>query len=316
MAEGQQLTENKDIHNSRLELVFEKRIPGLRVTEAVRHRDFIMRSKHFHEDIEVHFILSGQRLLFVDKETYHLTAHSCAMVDHDLVHRTSIVPGAPPDHHNFIIHLDRSVFDGLFRALGLHGFDWFGSTYGGIVRFSDEDWALIMSIITAFKDACQGSLRGSGDIESVNSFLYLQAVELAGIYARARKEEVNRQNLVDSADQGMVVTTGIHKKVHEIALYLQEHMDENVTLEQVAEHFYMSKSYLTRVFRSVTGFSVIEYVTFLRVRKAQKLLRESDMPITDISSSLGFGNITYFEKVFKQTTGSTPGRYRKGLGKI
>ena len=87
MAEGQQLTENKDIHNSRLELVFEKRIPGLRVTEAVRHRDFIMRSKHFHEDIEVHFILSGQRLLFVDKETYHLTAHSCAMVDHDLVHR-------------------------------------------------------------------------------------------------------------------------------------------------------------------------------------------------------------------------------------
>lgn len=95
MAEGQQLTENKDIHNSRLELVFEKRIPGLRVTEAVRHRDFIMRSKHFHEDIEVHFILSGQRLLFVDKETYHLTAHSCAMVDHDLVHRTSIVPGAP-----------------------------------------------------------------------------------------------------------------------------------------------------------------------------------------------------------------------------
>ena len=94
-------------------------------------------------------------------------------------------------------------------------------------------------------------------------------------------------------------------------MYLQGHTGDNVTLDEVAKQFYMSKSYLTRVFRNITGFSVIEYITYIRVRKAQQLLIDSDTSITDIADICGFGNVTYFEKVFKQMTGQTPGQYRK-----
>ena len=73
----------------------------------------------------------------------------------------------------------------------------------------------------------------------------------------------------------------------------------------------MSRSYLTRSFRNVTGFSVVEYMTYIRIQKAQQLLRESDRSITEIADLCGFGNITYFEKVFKTTTGHTPVQYRK-----
>ena len=75
-----------NLHNSRLELVFEKRIPGLRVSEAVRHHRFIMRSRHVHETIELHFLLEGQRLMFVDRETYRLSPHSAIVVNHNLIH--------------------------------------------------------------------------------------------------------------------------------------------------------------------------------------------------------------------------------------
>lgn len=302
-----------NLHNSRLELVFEKRIPGLRVSEAVRHHRFIMRSRHVHETIELHFILEGQRLMFVDRETYRLSPHSAIVVNHNLIHKTSTAPGFPPDHHNFILQLDRSRFDQILRVAGLRGFDDFGERFNGVATFNDSEWRLILAVISEFKAMCEeDKMGGTVSMEDAHDFLYLQTLELASIFAKARRRllqaelEVNQKAVPET-----VVKTGVHQKVHEVALYLQTHIHESVSLEELAQRFFMSRSYLTRSFRNVTGFSVVEYMTYIRIQKAQQLLRESDRSITEIADLCGFGNITYFEKVFKTTTGHTPVQYRK-----
>ena len=285
-----------NLHNSRLELVFEKRIPGLRVSEAVRHHRFIMRSRHVHETIELHFILEGQRLMFVDRETYRLSPHSAIVVN-----------------HNFILQLDRSRFDQILRVAGLRGFDDFGDRFNGVATFNDSEWRLILAVISEFKAMCEEDKMGAAvSMEDAHAFLYLQALELASIFAKARRRllhaelEANQKVVPET-----VVKTGVHQKVHEVALYLQTHIHESVSLEELAQRFFMSRSYLTRSFRNVTGFSVVEYMTYIRIQKAQQLLRESDRSITEIADLCGFGNITYFEKVFKTTTGHTPVQYRK-----
>ena len=309
------MAEHRDVnlHNSRLELVFEKRIPGLRVSEAVRHHRFIMRSRHVHETIELHFILEGQRLMFVDRETYRLSPHSAIVVNHNLIHKTSTAPGFPPDHHNFIMQLDRSRFDQILRVAGLRGFDDFGDRFNGVATFNDSEWRLILAVIAEFKAMCtEDKNGGTVSMEDAHAFLYLQALELASIFAKARRRllhaelEANQKVVPET-----VVKTGVHQKVHEVALYLQTHIHESVSLEELAQRFFMSRSYLTRSFRNVTGFSVVEYMTYIRIQKAQQLLRESDRSITEIADLCGFGNITYFEKVFKTTTGHTPVQYRK-----
>ncbi len=309
------MAEHRDVnlHNSRLELVFEKRIPGLRVSEAVRHHRFIMRSRHVHETIKLHFILEGQRLMFVDRETYRLSPHSAIVVNHNLIHKTSTAPGFPPDHHNFILQLDRSRFDALLNAAGLKGFDDFGDRFNGVASFDDSEWRLVLSVISEFKAMCtEDKNGGTVSMEDAHAFLYLQALELASIFAKARRRllraelEANQKAIPET-----VVKTGVHQKVHEVALYLQTHIHESVSLEELAQRFFMSRSYLTRSFRNVTGFSVVEYMTYIRIQKAQQLLRESDRSITEIADLCGFGNITYFEKVFKTTTGHTPVQYRK-----
>ena len=309
------MAEHRDVnlHNSRLELVFEKRIPGLRVSEAVRHHRFIMRSRHIHETIELHFILEGQRLMFVDRETYRLSPHSAIVVNHNLIHKTSTAPGFPPDHHNFILQLDRSRFDQILRVAGLRGFDDFGDRFNGVATFNESEWQLILSVISEFKAMCEEDKMGAAvSMEDAHAFLYLQALELASIFAKARRRllhaelEANQKVVPET-----VVKTGVHQKVHEVALYLQTHIHESVSLEELAQRFFMSRSYLTRSFRNVTGFSVVEYMTYIRIQKAQQLLRESDRSITEIADLCGFGNITYFEKVFKTTTGHTPVQYRK-----
>ena len=309
------MAEHRDVnlHNSRLELVFEKRIPGLRVSEAVRHHRFIMRSRHVHETIELHFILEGQRLMFVDRETYRLSPHSAIVVNHNLIHKTSTAPGFPPDHHNFILQLDRSRFDQILRVAELRGFDDFGDRFNGVATFNDSEWRLILAVISEFKAMCEEDKMGAAvSMEDAHAFLYLQALELASIFAKARRRllhaelEANQKVVPET-----VVKTGVHQKVHEVALYLQTHIHESVSLEELAQRFFMSRSYLTRSFRNVTGFSVVEYMTYIRIQKAQQLLRESDRSITEIADLCGFGNITYFEKVFKTTTGHTPVQYRK-----
>ena len=309
------MAEHRDVnlHNSRLELVFEKRIPGLRVSDAVRHHRFIMRSRHIHETIELHFILEGQRLMFVDRETYRLSPHSAIVVNHNLIHKTSTAPGFPPDHHNFILQLDRSRFDQILRVAGLRGFDDFGDRFNGVATFNDSEWRLILAVISEFKAMCEEDKMGAAvSMEDAHAFLYLQALELASIFAKARRRllhaelEANQKVVPET-----VVKTGVHQKVHEVALYLQTHIHESVSLEELAQRFFMSRSYLTRSFRNVTGFSVVEYMTYIRIQKAQQLLRESDRSITEIADLCGFGNITYFEKVFKTTTGHTPVQYRK-----
>ncbi|MGO4995889.1 helix-turn-helix domain-containing protein [Oribacterium sp. Sow4_G1_1] len=309
------MAEHRDVnlHNSRLELVFEKRIPGLRVSEAVRHHRFIMRSRHVHETIELHFILEGQRLMFVDRETYRLSPHSAIVVNHNLIHKTSTAPGFPPDHHNFILQLDRSRFDQILRVAGLRGFDDFGDRFNGVATFNDSEWRLILAVISEFKAMCEEDKMGAAvSMEDAHAFLYLQALELASIFAKARRRQLHAEL---EANQKVVpetvVKTGVHQKVHEVALYLQTHIHESVSLEELAQRFFMSRSYLTRSFRNVTGFSVVEYMTYIRIQKAQQLLRESDRSITEIADLCGFGNITYFEKVFKTTTGHTPVQYRK-----
>lgn len=311
------MAEHRDVnlHNSRLELVFEKRIPGLRVSEAVRHHRFIMRSRHVHETIELHFNLEGQRLMFVDRETYSLSPHSAIVVNHNLIHRTSTAPGFPPDHHNFILQLDRSRFDQILRVAGLRGFDDFGERFNGVATFDDSEWQLILSVISEFKAMCEEDKMGAAvSMEDAHAFLYLQALELASIFAKARRRLLHTElEENQKAVPETVVKTGVHQKVHEVALYLQTHIHESVSLEELAQRFFMSRSYLTRSFRNITGFSVVEYMTYIRIQKAQQLLRESDRSITEIADLCGFGNITYFEKVFKEATGQTPVQYRKNV---
>lgn len=311
------MAEHRDVnlHNSRLELVFEKRIPGLRVSEAVRHHRFIMRSRHVHETIELHFNLEGQRLMFVDRETYSLSPHSAIVVNHNLIHRTSTVPGFSPDHHNFILQLDRSRFDQILRVAGLRGFDDFGERFNGVATFNESEWQLILSVISEFKAMCEEDKMGTAvSMEDAHAFLYLQALELASIFAKARRRLLHTElEANQKAVPETVVKTGVHQKVHEVALYLQTHIHESVSLEELAQRFFMSRSYLTRSFRNVTGFSVVEYMTYIRIQKAQQLLWESDRSITEIADLCGFGNITYFEKVFKEATGQTPVQYRKNV---
>ncbi len=77
------------------------------------------------------------------------------------------------------------------------------------------------------------------------------------------------------------------------------------------EKIILGRAYLTRIFKSITSFTVKEYLILCRIRNAKTLLQTTSLSITEIAARTGFGNITNFEKNFKSMTSMTPLQYRK-----
>ncbi|WP_339287545.1 AraC family transcriptional regulator [Paenibacillus sp. FSL E2-0201] len=108
-----------------------------------------------------------------------------------------------------------------------------------------------------------------------------------------------------------VTKTSLKEKVvDEIKAYLDSHYHENIQLDQLAERFDLNSSYVGSVYSKSTGQTILEYITWLRIRQAKKMLRESSFKISKISSNLGYDNQRYFCQVFKKHVGVSPGQYR------
>lgn len=103
----------------------------------------------------------------------------------------------------------------------------------------------------------------------------------------------------------------MHQKVTDIAQYINSNYDQKITLEQVAKQFYISPSYLSRIFTRLTGFHFREYLQVVRIKEAQKLLVNSRNSVQLISEQAGFEHIAHFNKTFKKIVGTTPLHYRK-----
>jgi AraC-like DNA-binding protein len=112
------------------------------------------------------------------------------------------------------------------------------------------------------------------------------------------------------------VATPTLDRVADILKYIDAHFTENVTLINLSERFYLSEFYLCRLFKEYTGRTVLGYITSLRVNRAKALLDTTDMPISKIARSSGFGSISAFGAAFRARLGCSPREWRKrGRGK-
>ncbi len=91
--------------------------------------------------------------------------------------------------------------------------------------------------------------------------------------------------------------------------YLKEHIRGNISLQETAQHFGYSVSNIQKIFKAVTGKSIIVYFNHLKLEEAKRLIAENNMSFSQISNYLSFSNPNYFSRIFKTTVGVTPTEY-------
>ncbi|WNS44066.1 helix-turn-helix domain-containing protein [Paenibacillus sp. MMS20-IR301] len=93
--------------------------------------------------------------------------------------------------------------------------------------------------------------------------------------------------------------------------YIQEHLHQDLTRDDIAALVGRNPAYLSRLFRKETGMSLSEYITLQRIERAKKLLVETGDKISSIAEGLGYVHFSYFAKLFRKLTGFTPQDYRR-----
>lgn len=98
--------------------------------------------------------------------------------------------------------------------------------------------------------------------------------------------------------------------LNKIIQYIYDHYDEQLTLSYVSKLFNFNYYYLSSYFSSHNEEGFNEFLNKIRIKKACEFLQK-DIPISDISSMVGYSDQSYFSKVFKKFTGVTPSNFRK-----
>lgn len=99
--------------------------------------------------------------------------------------------------------------------------------------------------------------------------------------------------------------------IENIKNYIKANLESNIKLSRIAETFQYNEQYMGRIFKKETKRSISRYLNEQRIEYAEKLLRETNKSIIDIALTTGFNNVTYFNRVFKKITGTTPQQFRQ-----
>lgn len=96
--------------------------------------------------------------------------------------------------------------------------------------------------------------------------------------------------------------------------YIRENFQKDLTLDEVSKVVDISPYYFSKLFKQETGENFIEYLTKVRMKNAEELLKDSDYSIKEICVASGYSDPNYFSRIFKKYEGVTPSEYRERLG--
>jgi YesN/AraC family two-component response regulator len=97
--------------------------------------------------------------------------------------------------------------------------------------------------------------------------------------------------------------------------YIEAHLDEDISVSKLCEEIGVGRTKLYDVFRSDLKTGISEYIIRRKMHRAKKLLKTTELSVTEIASAVGFSNYNYFSKVYKKTYGKSPRNYKKGLSR-
>ncbi len=101
------------------------------------------------------------------------------------------------------------------------------------------------------------------------------------------------------------------KLATDVAVYIRHHLSEPISVDEMAEEFYMSRPYLSAKFKKETNMTLTDFILNEKTEEAKRLLRYSDKSASAIAAYLGFSSHGHFCKVFKKYAGLTPNEYRE-----
>ena len=247
---------------------------------------------HDHDVIEIMLILDGDVGVAVKGERYELPRGCMVIIPPKLVHQT-IVPEGTKRYERMVLHIFPEYVKLITKGLPATTYRFQFTDKVNIFDYSPETFWMFR---TLFERAYYAITQ---DKEYQRLVIPSLVVELF-----VEMEHI----LLDRVTPPIPATNNL---VTTVVDYIDEHFAEpGLTVEQIRESVYVSQGYLSRVFKSFTGSSVYNFLTYKRLIRAKELLVSGET-VLDACLSSGFTDYTSFLKTFKKAFHMTPTQYRK-----
>lgn len=245
---------------------------------------------HAHEYWQIFYVISGAtELLFDMDKRFFLKSHDLVLVEPGVFHDFRQSQG-----------LACRLFDVKFSFSAHPEVLPVFKESSGVIR---DRYGLSNAISNILEEVT--AERGGWEAEVMLSFMSL-VVRVFRILAERQPESMN--------DRSVEMLKFFDPELQQIAektkRYIEAYYAEDLNRERIAGHVFISPSYLSRIFQVCTGYSLIEYLTKIRIDQAKKLLRETQIPVIEISRQVGYQSPQYFSRVFKKKEGIPPIEYR------
>ncbi|MCH4886997.1 helix-turn-helix domain-containing protein [Acidaminobacter sp. JC074] len=261
---------------------------------GTRYYQINMPFQHFHHYFEVYLLLEGHAEHILEGKVYNMKEYDFAFLTPFRLHKTKYHEGTPCKRLVLSFSID---FLKVHFPYVIDEFKTLFDTEKPIYRFDKDKMTEIISIINEMYKISKSS--------NVTKDLALTTYLIRFLELVYRLRNDNRY----FADP--TYTSSIESKIYEITSYIHTNFQDDLSLDFLANKFYISPHYLSRQFKSITKFTLVNYIQETRVKKAQELLLDTNLKVIEIVEICGFGSLSQFNRVFNKIAHCSPRDYRK-----
>ncbi len=225
-------------------------------------------------------VVDGQGELTIGSETFSVSKGECFFIDCRISHYYKSSENQPWEL--LWVHFNGSTSEQYY--------DYFLSQSKNVFRPASFD-----RVVSAITEIINVNEFKNPNAEILTSKLIVELLTLA----------LTVNNDSDKYD------TALKQKLASVHNYIDDHFNEELSLEKLASEFYISKFYLTREYKKIYGKTIFQHIITSRINYGKKLLRFSDKSVEEISHLCGFNDQSYFARQFKKAENLTCFAYRK-----
>ena len=252
---------------------------------------------HWHEDIEIIYIVEGSVEVGIGNDLYHLKVRDILIIGPGEIH---FFLKEMKSSNRAVIQFRMSIYDAFLS----------GSKDSRTIRpmFAHSKYLTPGTEIHSLmeKQVQQLIKENTAAMEGYKLIMKARLYDLAGILIRHMpKCEYSAETESHQMER--------LQKLDKVFQHVEKHFQSNINLQEISKVAGFSQYYFTRFFKENTGVTFVGYLNNFRITKAEWHLMEETDSITEVAYKSGFNSVKTFNRVFKQLKGCAPMEYRKTI---
>lgn len=257
-------------------------------------------SYHSHQDYEIYFFHGGECRYLIHNQIYDLVPGDIIVMDGLTLHKPNVKP--TKEYVRSVILFSPIWIKGLLLEMGsMYLLETFQKLHNCLIRTNENDESKELEKVFLRLS----KLNNAANLPNLQAETEMKVLLLQALILVHRLGEMNSIEIPKQKED---------KTLHaeNIADYIQSHFINKITLQSIADNLNLSRSYVAKVFKMMTGYTIMEYVMECRLTQAKYLLEMEPLkPLKDVAYESGFESPTHFSRYFREKVGVTAKEYRK-----